>query len=174
MILSTDLNLYYPLWEKADNELCNKKVYGIFGRLIDLFIVACAIGIKEDKTADAGNTPLESPKTIGRNTYQSGINEDLSALLEFMLQNAILNSKTIDFDDEKRIRLAFDPEYQDKKFSPASFLIGFANYGLSKIYDSIKGTTSLVIIAEIYDLLDSLRDADYTSLVENLNLLENK
>ena len=149
MILNADLILYNPLWERADNELCNKKAYGIFNRLIDLFVIACAIGIKEDKVADAGETPLENPKSIGRNTYQSSLNEDLYSILEFMLQNAILNSKTIDFDDEKRIKMAFDPEYQEKKFSPSNFLVGFANYGLQQIYSAINGTSSLIIIEEV-------------------------
>ena len=49
MILNSDLNLSHPLWEQADNELCNNRELGIFNRLVDIYVLACAIGIKEDK-----------------------------------------------------------------------------------------------------------------------------
>ena len=49
MILNSDIYLPHPLWEKADNELCNNNELGIFNRLVDVYVVACAIGIKEDK-----------------------------------------------------------------------------------------------------------------------------
>ena len=49
MQLSSDLEMYHPLWERADNELCSTSELGIFNRLVDVYVLACAIGIKEDK-----------------------------------------------------------------------------------------------------------------------------
>ena len=58
MILNSDLILYHPLWEKADNELCGKDGIGLFNRLIDIYILACAIGVKEDKVVTEYELPL--------------------------------------------------------------------------------------------------------------------
>ena len=49
MQLSSDLEMYHPLWVRADNELCSTNELGIFNRLVDVYVLACAIGIKEDK-----------------------------------------------------------------------------------------------------------------------------
>ena len=50
MELSSDINLTHPLWSRADNELCNNNEIGIFNRLVDVYVIACAIGIHDDKT----------------------------------------------------------------------------------------------------------------------------
>lgn len=115
MILNSDLILFHPLWEKADNELCGKDGIGLFNRLIDVYVLACAIGVKEDKAITEYELPLSNPKSIGRNTYMSPTNVDLSNLLSFMLQNILLNSKTISLEMDERLKLAFDPDYNSNK-----------------------------------------------------------
>ncbi|UKI50862.1 MAG: hypothetical protein L6U99_05870 [Clostridium sp.] len=40
-----------------------------FERTVDLFIVACTIGIKEDKILENDLTDDDKPKSIGRSTY---------------------------------------------------------------------------------------------------------
>ena len=60
MILNSDINLIHPLWERADNELCDNSELGIFNRLVDVYVLACAIGIKEDKTLTEIENPLEN------------------------------------------------------------------------------------------------------------------
>ena len=72
MQLSSDINLIHPLWEKADKELCSNTELGIFNRLVDIYVLACAVGIKEDKIISEDNieSPLPSPKSIGRNTHR--------------------------------------------------------------------------------------------------------
>lgn len=169
MILNSDFILYHPLWEKADNFLCNRDAIGLFGRLIDVFIVACSIGIKEDKVLTEIKYPLENPKTIGRNTYMSLQNTDLYDVLSLMLQNAIINSKTLQMDIDERLKLAFDPEYVTK-LSPASFLIGFANYGIERIFENINSDSALVVTDELYKYFESLTDSDYEEILNNLTL----
>ena len=39
MQLNSDLTMFHPLWERADNELCSSKSLGIFGRLVDVYVL---------------------------------------------------------------------------------------------------------------------------------------
>ena len=170
MTLTSDIILTYPLWDKADTELCSQNgKYDFFSRLVDLFIVACAIGIRADKTI-TDYEPLDPPKSIGRTTYLSSINQDLSEILGFMLQNAILHSSTIDCDEEERLKLAFDPEYDNKMFSSAAFLTGFANYGLEEIYNHINSEVDTIAIDELNEFFMSMTKPDYSDAVELLTL----
>ena len=170
MTLTSDIILSYPLWDKADTELCSQSgKYGFFSRLVDLFIVACSIGIREDKTI-TDFEPIDPPKSIGRTTYTSSINQDLSELLGFMLQNAILNSKTINYGEDERLKLAFDPEYENKSFSPANFLIGFANYGLKDIYDHIESEVDSIALDELNEYFMSMTKPDYSDAIDLLSL----
>lgn len=171
MILSSDLILTHPLWEKAQDDLINR--LGIFNRLIDLFLIACSIGIREDKqiNSDDIETPLSQPRSIGRNTYQSAINTDLSDLLNLMLQNSILTSKCLNMDLDERLKLSFNPDYENKKFSPANFLIGFANYGIVEIFNNINCDLPATTVSDdLYTYLNSLRDNDYEDLVNTITL----
>ena len=171
MRLTSDIILYHKNWERADDELCNSASIGLFSRLVDLFLVACAIGIREDKTSDVPDElSLDNPKNIGRNTYQSLANTDLYDLLDFMLQNAILNSKTINLDEDERLKLAFDPDYNNKKISPMNFLVGFANYGLEQIYKKIDSKASIIAIDELYKYFNSLTLTKYDDLLLNFTI----
>lgn len=169
MILSSDINLTHPLWERADNELCNK-TSGLFNRLIDVYILACSIGIKEDKAITDIENPLNPSKSLGRNTYQSMANENLKNLLDFMLQNAIINSSLITFDTDERLKLAFDPDYNSPKLSAASFLTGFANYGIEQIYARIDSTSSIVAVDELYKYFSSLEESTYEEILASITL----
>lgn len=163
MQLQSDLLLYHPLWEKAESELVTGKK--IFDRLIDIYVLACAIGIKEDKYIDEFPDKLENPKYIGRNTYQSLINQDLADILDFLLLNAIINTKKYSWDDELRLEYAFAEKNPDK-FSVASFLNGFANYGIEQIFNEIDSDSSLIATHEILDYFEELVNATYIDGME--------
>lgn len=169
MILNSDFYLYNPLWERADKELCSKDGVGLFGRLIDVFLIACAIGIKEDKRCpDEDGASL--CKTIGRNTYTSLKNTDLQDGIDFMLQNALINSDTINYDMDERLRLAFDPDYSDKKLSGTLMLVEFANYGIEKIFSAVDNAPALAVIDDINMYLDKMCDFDFDLLLSQLTL----
>ena len=168
MILNSDLNLSHPLWEQADNELCNNRELGIFNRLVDIYVLACAIGIKEDKVIVDIEEPLSSPKTIGRNTHRE--NSDIRDLLDFMLQNALINSQTIKLDMDERLKLAFNPDYNVKQITAANFLTGFANYGLTQIYENIGSKSPLVVMSELYKYFESLAESRYDEILKNITL----
>ena len=170
MILSSDLEMRHPLWERADNELCSTSELGIFNRLVDVYVLACAIGIKEDKVIlDSDiDQPLSSPKTIGRNTHRE--NTDIRDLLDFMLQNALLHSKTINLDEDERLKLAFNPDHANKKIRAADFLTGFANYGITQIFNHMVSHSALVAEAELYEYFESISNAPYDKLLETITL----
>lgn len=170
MLLSSDLNLYHPLWAQADDEMCSNGGLGIFNRLVDLYVLACAIGVKEDKAIlDKDiDSPLTQPKVIGRNTHRENL--DVRDILDFMLQNALLNSSTIDLDVDERLKLAFNPDYTNKKINAASFLTGFATYGLTKIYENVKSRSSLVAIGEFYSYLESLSNEQFDDILKTITL----
>lgn len=174
MILNSDLILYSPLWERADNELCNKDALGIFNRLIDVYIIACSIGIREDMSIVDLEDKLEMPKSIGRSTYMSQSNVDLHDILDFMLQNALINSKTIAIDSDERLKLAFDPDYSSSKISASSFLNGFANYGIDQIFKCINSSSALVVIDELYRYFNELTESRYDDILELITLEEIK
>jgi len=173
MQLSSDLTLYHPFWETADMVLINQ--HKLFNRLIDIFLIACAIGVKADKQIanDDIQEPLSSPKTIGRNTYQSAINTDLYDSLNFMLENSIITSECLNLDIDERLKLAFNPDYESKKFSPSLFLVSFANYGIVEIFSHINtNLPSLAVADDLYNYLNSLKESEYEKLLEGITLEE--
>ena len=170
MQLSSDLEMRNPLWERADNELCSNNELGIFNRLVDVYVLACAIGIKEDKViydADIDN-PLSTSKTIGRNTHRENL--DIRDLLDFMLQNALIHSQTINLDMDERLKLAFNPDYNNKKLRAADFLTGFANYGITKIFENLASRSSLLAVSELYTYFENVSDSQYDELLKNITL----
>lgn len=170
MQLSSDLTMKHPLWERADNELCSNSELGIFNRLVDVYVLACAIGIKDDKVIieESIDNPLSSPKTIGRNTHRENL--DIRDLLDFMLQNALINSKTISISEDERLKLAFNPDYTNKKINAASFLTGFANYGITQIFNNLTSNSSLVAEAELYNFFESMLNDKYDDILKNITL----
>ena len=165
--------LAHPLWQRADDELINH--HKIFSRLVDIFLIACAIGIKDDKCIPNSEIeyPLDPPKSIGRNTYLSMNNSDLHDILYFLLQNAIITSKQIDYTSEDRLKLAFNPDFEDKKFSPPQFLVGFANYGIEQMYSVINNDLPSVAIANsLHQYLSSQIETGYEDILAGLTLEE--
>lgn len=163
MQLQTDIQLYSPLWERADNELVEGKK--IFKRLVDVYVLACAIGIREDKYIDELPEKLDSPKHIGRNTYLSPINTDLADILDFLLLNAIIHTKKYPWDDELRLEYAFSDK-NPEKFSATGFMNGFANYGIEQIFNAIDSDSSLIATHEILNYFDKLVNDTYIDGME--------
>ena len=153
--------------EKLNNGNSNI-LFNIFEREIDLFIVACAIGIREDKVISLNENA--QPKTIGRNVYNSRKNERESQIINHLLKIALLTSKQISVDEETRIKLAFDPEEQVKGISASVLLGQFANYGLVKLLEGdsislINKTSDIYYIVNSY-LVDSSK--------ENLEIIDDE
>ena len=146
MDFKVDFLLKHTSWS---NYLKITKELKIFDRTVDLFLVACTIGIYDDKRMEADLS--DEITSIGRNTFT--INEDVNRITEFLFQNAILHSKTIDMDLESRKKIAFDLLSNNSEITPQKLLIEFANYGMSIINDCITDN-DLETIANIKELLD--------------------
>lgn len=174
MILTSDLTLNHPLWEKADDLLCTKDAIGLFDRLVDVYLIACAIGVKEDKCIDNIENPLSNPKTIGRNTIDHQKNSNVRDILDNLLQNILISSNTINFEIDERLKLAFDPDYNSKKITAANLLTGFANYGIEQIFDNIDSNSPLVVIDQLHNYFESLTLSNYDDILNNLTLEELK
>lgn len=173
MIISGDILLKHSLWNEAEDKLCDGF---IFSRLVDLFIVSCSIGIKEDKIIENDLSDDDKIKAIGRTTYLVK-NEDVNAIFYFMFQNAILNTKHVNFDNDTRMRIAFDPDFPDEKtkinLSPTGLLVKFANYGLKQLLD-LYNQNELIYLEKIKDYLDSKTMPDYSDIIKDIiNEMEN-
>ena len=83
-----------------------------------------------------------------------------------MCQAAILTSQTIDFDEDKRLQLAFGDN--DDSFKKMEFLTEFANFGATKLAEKI-GTSNLESMENIKNFLVSTlegRNFDIDALSE--------
>lgn len=167
MLISGDILLRHSLWNEAEEKLCDGF---IFSRLVDLFIVACCIGIKDDEIIENDLTDDDRIKSIGRTTYLVK-NEDVNAIFYFMFQNAILNTKHVNFDNDTRMRIAFDPDFPDEKtkinLSPTGLLVKFANYGLKQLFD-LFNQNEQIYIENIKELLDSKITPDFSDIIGDI------
>ena len=87
-----------------------------------------------------------------------------------MLQNALLNTATLNIDEDERLKLAFNPDYVNKKINAANFLTGFANYGITKIYENIKSNSSLIVESELYGYFEEMANVQYEYILKNITL----
>ena len=167
MNISGDIFLRHTLWKEAQDKYCKDS---IFERLVDLFIVACAIGIKEDNIIENDLSSDDDCPSIGRSTYLVK-NEDLTTIITFLFQNAVLNSKHINYDANTRLRIAFDPDFPDANtkinLSPTSFLVKFATYGLTKLEEKYI-SNDLALIMNLKELLDEHIQEDYSDLLAEI------
>lgn len=152
MQVKTDIELYHHNWEKLEDLVGSSSKIGLFKRNADVFILACSIGVSEDSILEVDKEQsLEKPKNIPRNVISQ--NQDVYDAIEFLLQNAIINSKHIDYNDEERMKIAFDDEHVSETFKQWEFLIKFANYGMIRLLEKIEehDLTSITNIIEFIE-----------------------
>jgi len=142
----SDFVLKHSIW--TNSETLTKKL-NVFERLVDVFVIACTIGISVDKRVEDDSN--ETITTIGRNTITQ--NSDLSRIFEFLYQNAILSTNTVNFDGETRKKYAFDYNDNVPPISANKLLLEFANYGMIQIVDAIS-KDDLGTLDNIIELID--------------------
>lgn len=171
MKFSTDIILKRKCWSKMETLLEQK----IFSRQVDIFILACSIGICEDKfLSDDPEDNMFEEKSIGRNTLNN--NDDLNELLVYLYQNAVLNTKNIDLSVDERKQAAFDLDSEIKvaDMSCQVLLTRFADYGMSILAEKVTDhpIETLDAIIELMDYyknnIDLICDVDISIDVENL------
>ena len=133
MELTTDVLLRGPRWAKTIDELSpifmTRTNYSIF-------ILCVSIGIMYDQRIEKFEDDGSEPRNVPRNVMQ---NND-GGKLDFMFQAAILSTKTLDLDEESRLKLAFGDEDKENTFNKIGFLTQFANFGMTILEEKIGET----------------------------------
>ncbi len=149
MEITTDVLLKGPVWAEAIEGLSN--IFNYKNRVnYNIFVICIALGIMYDKVIENPENPDSlNPRNVPRNVMMNA--EQETSRLEFMFQTAILNTKTISLPEEKRMEYAFGDSGEFKKLD---FLVGFANYGVTKLRDLISDN-SIETMDNIRDFLNS-------------------
>lgn len=122
MEITTDVLLKGKTWEN----LLEKTQGKFFETYWQVYALCISIGIIKDQTLEFESDGEN--KYIPRNIL---IRSENNSLLELMFQSAILTSKSIDFDEDTRLNLAFGEEKDS--FNRMAFLTSFANYGAQEL-----------------------------------------
>lgn len=161
MIVTGDFILKGTVWLQLRDNLIIKNE--IFKNNVDIFIIACSIGIAADETKEIDE---ETAYTIARDTYQ--MEQDRYEIFNSMFRNAILTSKKIQISTEERMKIAFDSDFEAKDLSVTSFLIKFANYGAMKMIE-VCSDHDLQTADKLIDMISEYSENNYKDLMNEFN-----
>lgn len=139
MEITTDVTLKGKIWADLIDNL--KGV--VFDSQWQIYALCASIGIMLDEQKEPEGASEEEPRYIPRSVL---LHPENVALLDFLFQTAILTTRWVAFDEDKRLDLAFGSEKSD--FNKLAFITRFANYGAIKIKDSIEGIDNINAILE--------------------------
>lgn len=126
MEITADVILKGETWDKVMTGLqptIFKTQYGVYALCV-------AIGIMYDKQCEQDTSEYEEQKYVPRTMLYKRKPE-----LEILFQTAILTTDLVDFEEDKRLELAFGNK--DKEFNQMQFLTKYANYGATILVDKI-------------------------------------
>lgn len=164
MLLNSNFVLKHSAWLKmrelypAQGE--TKPKIALFPRLIDLFIVACTIGMRNSERVP-NDMSDDVAAEINSKTYNDPVNDDIKRTLDYLLKILILTMDIPELDKYDRStkeKLAFAADFNVEKFNAASILCEYANAGVLKIAELItdQDTETLNnIVSYITDLKNS-------------------
>lgn len=166
MELTTDASLKGPIWAETLDKLRGT----VFETYWDVYALCISIGmmydcqIESDAMVPAGYDA--EPRSVPRNMLGHAQNK---ALLEFMLQTALVTTKHLDLAEEERLELAFG---SDKKldFNPVAFLTKYANYGVTKVNEVISDAEDVELLEQLMTFLNSTYEADVGVLDDDVDL----
>lgn len=166
MELTTDASLKGPIWAETLDKLRGT----VFETYWDVYALCISIGmmydcqIESDAMVPAGYDA--EPRSVPRNMLGHAQNK---ALLEFMLQTALVTTKHLDLAEEERLELAFG---SDKKldFNPVAFLTKYANYGVTKINEVISDAEDVELLEQLMTFLNSTYEAGVGVLDDDVDL----
>lgn len=166
MELTTDASLKGPIWAETLDKLRGT----VFETYWDVYALCISIGmmydcqIESDAMVPAGYDA--EPRSVPRNMLGHAQNK---ALLEFMLQTALVTTKHLDLAEEERLELAFG---SDKKldFNPVAFLTKYANYGVTKVNEVISEAEDVELLEQLMTFLNSTYEAGVGVLDDDVDL----
>ena len=166
MELTTDASLRGPIWAETLDKLRGT----VFETYWDVYALCISIGmmydcqIESDAMVPAGYDA--EPRSVPRNMLGHAQNK---ALLEFMLQTALVTTKHLDLAEEERLELAFG---SDKKldFNPVAFLTKYANYGVTKVNEVISDAEDVELLEQLMTFLNSTYEAGVGVLDDDVDL----
>lgn len=166
MELTTDASLKGPIWAETLDKLRGT----VFETYWDVYALCISIGmmydcqIESDAMVPAGHDA--EPRSVPRNMLGHAQNK---ALLEFMLQTALVTTKHLDLAEEERLELAFG---SDKKldFNPVAFLTKYANYGVTKVNEVISDAEDVELLEQLMTFLNSTYEAGVGVLDDDVDL----
>lgn len=124
--ITADVILKGNVWEEVFNNLQPK----IFKTQYGVYALCIAIGIMYDKQKSFEDLDSEEQRYVPRTMlYQK------KAELELLFQTAILTSEIVDFEEDKRLELAFGHTIKD--FNEMQFLTKFSNFGATILREKI-------------------------------------
>ena len=139
MEIRADVPLRGESWSKAIDAF-----QGVFEprTQYDLFMLSLAVGILYDQRIEKFNALENEPqKSVGRNIF---VNND-NGRLDFYYQVAIISTTTENIPEDERLALAFGEKGEEQDKNPPGkrridFLLEFANFGVTKIVETIGST----------------------------------
>ena len=166
MELTTDAILKGPIWAAMFDKL--KGV--VFETNWDIYALSISIGMMYDAQIESDAMVPDGyeaePRYVPRNVLGHDKNK---ALLEFMLQTALVTTKHLDLDEDTRLAYAFDDQVK-VEFNPVAFLTKYANYGITKINEVVSDTNDVETLEALMTFLNSTYEfgAELTANISNL------
>ena len=166
MELTTDASLRGPIWAETLDKLRGT----VFETYWDVYALCISIGmmydcqIESDAMVPAGYEA--EPRSVPRNMLGHAQNK---ALLEFMLQTALVTTKHLDMTEEERLELAFGSDKM-LEFNPVAFLTKYANYGVTKLNEVISDSEDVELLEQLMTFLNATYEAGVGVLDDDVDL----
>lgn len=162
MKLTTDAVLKGPVWAETLDRLDP-----IFKTYWDVYALSISIGMMYDQQIEADMMVPEGyvaePKSVPRTVLGHTQNK---ALLEFMLQAAMVTTKHLNLSEDERLEVAFGEE-EKLGFNPIVFLTKYANYGITKIKEAIDDAEDVELLTALMTLLNGTYEAGFTIMEDD-------
>lgn len=151
LTITSDATLKGPVWAATIDRL----VGTVFKTNWELYSLCISIGLMYDCQIESNDMVPENyvaePRSVPRTVMLQSQN---FALLKVMLQTAFITTKHLNYNEDKRLELAFNKE-SIIDFNPISFLTNFANYGIEKISNAIADTEGIETLVILMNFLNS-------------------
>ncbi len=168
--LTSDVYLKGPIWAETIDALKGT----FFESNWDIFSLCISIGIMYDQQIESDVMVPEGydaePRYIPRTMLGHAQN---TALLDFMLQTALVTTKLLNLNEDERLQLAFDKN-KNIEFKPLMFLTKFANFGVTKIHSLISDIDDIETMESLMTFLNTTYEdgIDILDIDTDIDLLE--